>query len=119
MILLVCLAADMVNMEELCLRKPSKSKKHARDEKRKPKKETPIPEPETVVVAEPAMPKVCQTPRKKDAKKSKGIIILEGQGTPELKDLPPIVADDKGKGALHEPSPPLKKQKLNPLTVPI
>ena len=109
----------MVNMEDLCLRKPSKSKKHAREEKKKPKKETPIPEPETVIVADPVMPKVRQTPRKRDAKKSKGIIILEGQVTPEPKEVPSFSVYDKGKGALHEPSPPLKKQKLNPPTEPV
>lgn len=99
----------MLSMEDLCLRKPSKSKKHARAERKKTKKETPAPEPETAMVAEPAVLKVRQTPKKKDVKKGQGIIILEGQDTPEPKRLPSIAADDKGKGVLREsflPPPP-------------
>lgn len=113
------LAAEMLNMEEFCLRKPSKSRKPVRAEKKKTKKEDPVPEPDTVEVAEPASPKVRRTPRKKDAKKSQGIIILEGQGAPEAKRLPSIAADDKGKGVLHEPSPLSKRHKPNPLFEPV
>ena len=40
------------------------------------------------------------------------------EGDPEAKKSPQIAAGDKGKGILREPSPPAKKQKLNPPTEP-
>ena len=70
-------------------------------------------------MVEPASPKVRRTPRKRDAKKSQGIVIHEGQGAPEVKKLPSIAADDKGKWVLHEPSPPSKRHKPNPPSEPV
>ena len=106
----------MLNLEELCLRKPSKSRKPVRAEKKKTKQEDPVPEPETVAVVEPASPKVRRTPRKKDAKKGQGIVIHEGQGAPEAKKLPPLLLMTREKGCCMSHLPPQRgiKQTLHP-----
>lgn len=73
----------MGKLSDVCLQKSSKSKRHAREEKKKlsVEKENPAPEPEVAAV-DPAVPKVSRMHRKKEARKSKGIVIVEGTGTP-------------------------------------
>ena len=101
----------MGKLTDVCLQKPSRSKKNAREEKKKLTK-TPTPEPE-VTTTDPVALRVPRVHRKKkETQKVKGIVIVEG--TPEARKSPSIPAGDKGKGIMHEPSPPPKRQKLNP-----
>ena len=109
-------AADMGKLTAVAFDKPSMSKKHAREEKKSTKEKKTSPELE-VATGDPAAPKVPKVKRKqKGPHKEKGIVIYEG--VPEAKKSPLIPAGDKGKGVLHEPSPPPKKQKLNPPAEP-
>ena len=106
----------MGKLTVVCLNKPSTSKKHAREEKKNVEEKKPPLESE-VVVADPAAPRVPRVHRKKKGThKEKGVVIVEG--APGAKKSPLIPAGDKGKGILHEPSPPPKKQKLNPSVEP-
>ena len=107
----------MGKLTVVCLKKPSKSKKHSREEKKSvEEKKSPLQsEPAQV---EPVAPKTLRTHRKKQEPcKEKWIVFVEG--APEAKKSPQIAAGDKGKGILCEPSPPPKKQKLNPLNEPV
>ena len=66
-----------------------------------------MPEPEVVVV-DPVAPKKPMVNRKKEARKNKGILIVEG--TPEARKSPLIPDRDKGKETMHDLSP-LSKNK--------
>ena len=104
----------MGKLTDVCLKKPSRSKKNDREEKKNftVEKKTPTPKPE-VTAADPVAPKVPTVHRKKkETSKEKGIVIVEG--TPEARKSPSIPAGDKGKGIMHQPSPPPKRQKINP-----
>ena len=53
-----------------------------------------------MAVTEPAAPKVPRVHwKKQEARKNKGIVIVEG--APEAKESPQIATGDKGKGILH------------------
>ena len=89
----------MGKLSVVCLKKPSKSKKHSREEKKVVEEKSPLPESKSVQ-PEQAAPKTTKTHRKKqEPRKRKGIVIVEG--IPEAKKSPQIAAGDKGKGILR------------------
>ena len=107
----------MGKLTAVCLKKPSKSKKHPQEEKKKIEETKSLPQPELTQV-EPAAPKSARVHRKKqEPRRDKGIVIVEG--APEARKSPQIAPGDKGKGVLREPSPPPKKQKPNPPSEPV
>ena len=73
-----------------------------------------LPEPEGAIVV-PDAPKVPRVHMKRESRKDKGIVIVEG--TPEAKKSPSIPTEDKGKNPMQDPSIRPKKQKLNPPVV--
>ena len=106
----------MGKLTTVCLKNPSKSKKHSREEKKSVEEKKSTLESE-LAQTEPVAPKTARIHRKKqESCREKGIVIVEG--APEAKKSPQIAVGDKGKGILREPSPPSKKQKLNPPTEP-
>ena len=86
----------MGKLTAVCLRKPSKSKKHPREEKKKvEEKKSPLQSDPAQV--EPAAPRPTRTHRKKqEPRQEKGIIIVEG--ALEAKKSPQIAVETRAKG---------------------